>query len=191
MTNALMRGLMIRLLDIVFSLCGLLLLLPLLLVLLCVGYADNGSPLFIQTRVGRNMRPFSLIKFRTMRVDTADVPTHLVSSSAVTEYGAFLRRTKLDELPQLINVFIGDMSLVGPRPGLFNQVELTEARQVLNVFAVRPGVTGLAQINGIDMSTPELLATKDSEMIRTLNIRIYLKLIGLTVIGKGQGDRVK
>lgn len=191
MAFMIMRDLMIRLLDIVFSLCGLLLLLPLFLVLFCIGYLDNGSPLFIQTRVGRNMKPFSLIKFRTMRVDTADLPTHLVSSSAITKYGAFLRRTKLDELPQLINVLIGDMSLVGPRPGLFNQVELTEARQVLNVFAVRPGVTGLAQINGIDMSTPELLATKDSEMIRILNIKIYLKLIGLTILGKGQGDRVR
>ena len=101
---------------------------------------------------------------------------------------AFLRRTKLDELPQLWNVLLGDMSLVGPRPGLFNQNELTAARSAQGVFAARPGITGLAQVNGIDMSTPELLAKTDAQMLRELSVTNYFRFIVLTVLGKGTGD---
>jgi len=102
-----------------------------------------------------------------------------------------LRRTKLDELPQLWNVLKGEMSLVGPRPGLFNQEELTQAREAKGVFNVRPGITGLAQVNEIDMSTPQLLAETDAKMISTLNIKSYFQYILMTVTGKGSGDRVK
>ena len=105
--------------------------------------------------------------------------------------GAFLRKTKLDELPQLWNVLKGEMSLVGPRPGLFNQKELTMARDARGVFDVRPGITGLAQVNDIDMSTPELLAETDANMIRELSIKNYFKFIFQTVLGAGAGDRVK
>ena len=104
--------------------------------------------------------------------------------------GHFLRKTKLDELPQLWNVLKGEMSLVGPRPGLFNQEELTKERDERGVYSVRPGITGLAQINEIDMSTPKLLAETDRKMIDTLNISSYFKYILLTVTGKGSGDRV-
>jgi lipopolysaccharide/colanic/teichoic acid biosynthesis glycosyltransferase len=97
----------------------------------------------------------------------------------------------MDELPQLWNVLKGEMSLVGPRPGLFNQQELTEAREAKNVYAVRPGITGEAQVNEIDMSTPELLAKIDAKMIRELNLASYFKFILQTVTGKGSGDRVK
>lgn len=182
---------MTRLFDAVFSLVGLVLGAPVLLALAALVWLDNRSPFFQQTRLGRDRREFTLVKFRTMRVDTANVPTHLVASSAVTPLGRFLRRTKLDELPQLWNVLRGDMSLVGPRPGLPSQHELTAAREAAGVFAVRPGITGLAQIRGIDMSTPELLAKTDAEMLRQLDLRTYFTYIFLTVIGRGGGDRIK
>jgi lipopolysaccharide/colanic/teichoic acid biosynthesis glycosyltransferase len=182
---------MIRLLDIFFSLIGLIITLPFLIALYFVGLFDTGSPLFKQERVGRNKKPFTLVKFRTMKVDTASVASHLASASSITAFGGFLRRTKLDELPQLWNVLKGEMSLVGPRPGLFNQHELTQQRDKYNVFAVRPGITGLAQVNDVDMSTPLKLAKLDKKMIDSLTIKIYFKLILMTVAGKGSGDRVK
>ncbi|WP_417448222.1 sugar transferase [Idiomarina abyssalis] len=182
---------MIKMLDFMFALLGLVLGFPILLMLYIVGLFDTGSPLFRQERVGRNKKPFVLIKFRTMRKDTASVASHLASTSSITKFGHFLRRTKLDELPQLWNVLKGDMSLVGPRPGLFNQDELTRARQEKGVFAVRPGITGLAQVNEIDMSTPELLAETDARMISSMNVKNYFKYIFMTVTGKGSGDRVK
>jgi lipopolysaccharide/colanic/teichoic acid biosynthesis glycosyltransferase len=126
-----------------------------------------------------------------MKVDTASVASHLASTASITKFGGFLRKTKLDELPQLWNVLKGEMSLVGPRPGLFNQSELTAAREQQGVFAVRPGITGLAQVSDIDMSTPELLAETDAKMIKRLSISDYFKYILQTVTGKGAGDRVK
>lgn len=182
---------MIRLFDLVFAFFGLLVGFPVLLLLVIIGFFDTGSPLFFQKRVGRNKKAFTLVKFRTMRKDTASVASHLASASSITKFGHLLRRTKLDELPQLWNVLKGEMSLVGPRPGLFNQDELTEAREKYNVFDVRPGITGLAQVNEIDMSTPELLAQTDAKMINSLNLTAYFRYIFLTVTGKGSGDRVK
>lgn len=126
-----------------------------------------------------------------MRKNTASIASHLADASAITPLGHFLRRNKLDEIPQLWNVLKGEMSLVGPRPGLPNQIELTAAREKLGVFQVRPGITGLAQINGIDMSTPELLAQTDARMIAEMSVRNYFKYIVLTVLGKGSGDRIK
>lgn len=187
----LLRGFVLRWLDVVLAGSGLLLLWPVLLVLCVLGWLDTRSPLFRQERVGRHQRPFVLVKFRTMRVGTASVASHLASSSAITPLGAFLRRTKLDELPQLWNVLWGDMSLVGPRPGLSNQTELTAARAAQGVFAARPGITGLAQVNGIDMSTPELLAKTDAQMLRVLGVVNYFRFIVLTVLGKGTGDAVR
>ena len=181
---------MIRLLDFLIAAFGLVFGSPILVLLFLIGLLDTGSPIFRQQRLGRNQKPFTLIKLRTMRVGTASVASHLASTGSITFFGHFLRRTKLDELPQLWNVLKGEMSLVGPRPGLFNQEELTEARERHGVFAVRPGITGLSQINKIDMSTPELLAQTDAEMIRTASIINYFKYIFLTVIGKGRGDRV-
>ncbi len=177
--------------DFVFSLLGLVVGFPVLLVLTIVGLFDTGSPIFRQVRVGRNQKPFTLVKFRTMKVDTASVATHLASSASITRFGHFLRKTKLDELPQLWNVLKGEMSLVGPRPGLFNQEELTEERAKRGVFDVRPGITGLAQVNEIDMSTPALLAETDQKMIQSLTVMDYFKYIFMTVAGKGAGDRVR
>jgi O-antigen biosynthesis protein WbqP len=180
----------IRLLDVLFALLGLGCCCPLLLLIFLLGLFDTGSPLFRQQRVGRHLQPFTLIKFRTMRIDTASVASHLASQTAITPLGKFLRKTKLDELPQLWNVLVGEMSLVGPRPGLFNQAELTAARAKLNVFAVSPGITGLAQITGIDMSTPELLAETDQRMLADLTLTSYFIYIFQTVIGRGTGDRI-
>mgnify|MGYP003385192268 FL=1 len=182
---------MIRLLDVVFSLLGLVFGFPALLVIYLLGLFDTGSPVFKQERVGRNQKPFILVKFRTMSVDTASVASHLASTASITKLGGFLRKTKLDELPQLWNVLKGEMSLVGPRPGLFNQAELTQAREAKGVFDVRPGITGLAQVNDIDMSTPELLAKTDAKMIKEMSIKNYFKFIFQTVLGAGAGDRVK
>lgn len=181
---------MIRLLDILFALLGLLVSLPILLLLVVIGFFDTGAPIFMQQRVGKYGANFTLIKFRTMKRDTADVASHLASASSVTRFGSFLRKTKLDELPQLWNVLKGDMSLVGPRPGLPNQLELTAARQEHDVYSVRPGITGLAQINHIDMSTPKKLAEVDGQMIATMSISNYCKYILLTLLGKGSGDRI-
>jgi len=181
----------IRIFDFIFSLLGLLVGFPVLLVLTLVGLFDTGSPVFRQVRVGRHQKPFTLVKFRTMKVDTASVATHLASSASVTRFGHFLRKTKLDELPQLWNVLKGEMSLVGPRPGLFNQEELTEERAKRGVFDVRPGITGLAQVNEIDMSTPALLAETDQKMIQSLTVTDYFKYIFMTVAGRGAGDRVR
>ena len=180
----------IRLLDFIFAFLGLLFGFPVLIILTIIGYFDTGSPIFIQERVGRNEKPFNLIKFRTMTVGTASVASHLASSASITKFGNFLRKTKLDELPQLWNVFKGEMSLVGPRPNLFNQEELISERDSRGVYNVRPGITGLAQVNEIDMSTPELLAKTDEQMISSLTLVGYFKYIIQTVTGKGSGDRV-
>jgi lipopolysaccharide/colanic/teichoic acid biosynthesis glycosyltransferase len=180
----------LRFLDIVLACLGLIAALPLLLVLYLIGLFDTGSPMLFQTRVGRFQKPFTLVKFRTMRPDAAHLASHLADASAITPLGAFLRRTKLDELPQLWNVLKGDMSLVGPRPCLPTQGELIGARDRLGVYTVRPGITGLAQVNGIDMSTPALLAYTDAQMLRSMSLKHYLRYILQTVLGNGAGDAI-
>lgn len=182
---------MIRFFDIIFSLFGLLITLPVLFLIFILGLFDTGSPLFRQERVGRDRKPFILLKFRTMKLDTSNVASHLANQSSITTLGHFLRRSKLDELPQLWNVLMGNMSLVGPRPCLFNQGELIAERAQRGVFEVRPGITGLAQITDIDMSTPRLLAETDAKMIVKYSIRYYFYFILKTLIGNGGGDRIR
>ncbi|MBM3887454.1 sugar transferase, partial [Candidatus Dependentiae bacterium] len=126
---------MTRIFDTLFSLFGLVLFSPILIVLIIIGYFDTGSPIFRQQRMGKGKKPFSLMKFRSMYVNAPSVATHLASTSSITPFGSFLRKSKLDELPQLWNVFLGDMSLVGPRPNLFNQEKLYYERSSL------PGIT--------------------------------------------------
>lgn len=181
---------MIRSFDLVLSFFGLVVGFPVLVLLTLIGLFDTGSPIFRQERVGRNKKPFTLVKFRTMKKDTATVASHLASANAITPFGRFLRRTKLDELPQLWNVLKGEMSLVGPRPCLFSQDELIAEREQRGVLASRPGITGLAQVNDIDMSTPKLLAQTDDKMLQNLTIGAYFRYILMTVVGKGAGDRV-
>jgi len=168
---------MIRAFDILFSAIGLIVLSPLMLLVWLLCWFDTRRPLFRQERVGRNQKPFVLVKFRTMRPDTTSVASHLADSSAITPLGRFLRRTKIDELPQLWNVLRGQMSLVGPRPCLLNQHELISEREACGVFGVRPGITGLAQIQGIEMSTPGLLAITDAKMLKNMNVFVYFRYI--------------
>ena len=181
---------MIRFFDIIFSLIGIILLIPIIIFLIIAGYLDTGSPIFCQERMGKNKKPFNLYKFRSMFIDTKSVSTHLADYDSVTRYGAVLRKSKLDELPQLFNVLKGDMSLVGPRPNLFNQDELIGEREKLGVYNAVPGITGLSQINKIDMSTPKLLSQTDAKMTSNLNLIHYFKYILITASGKGLGDRI-
>ena len=173
---------MIRLLDFFFSSVGILVLSPLFILLWVIGSFDSGSPLFKQVRVGRDQKPFILIKFRTMPLSTKSVATHLVKNLNLSYFCLFLRKTKLDEIPQLWNVLIGDMSLVGPRPCLFNQKKLIIERKKRGVFKFRPGITGLAQIKGITMKNPTLLAKTDLQMIKQLNLFDYFYYILDTVL---------
>ena len=166
-----------RFLDILFSLLGLIIFLPLLFIIFIIGLFDTGSPLFIQKRVGLNLKSFNLVKFRTMKMNTLSSGTHVVDVSNITYFGYFLRKYKLDELLQLWNVFIGDMSLVGPRPCLFNQKRLINERKKRKVFKVKPGITGLAQVSGITMKTPKLLSKTDQKMINQMNLYYYFYYI--------------
>ncbi len=180
-----------RFFDITLASIGLFIGAPVFLLIYIASYLDTGSPLLRQKRIGKMQKPFVLVKFRTMRLGTASVATHLADASAITPFGRILRRTKLDELPQLWNVLVGNMSLVGPRPCLPTQKTLINARDALGVYQVRPGITGLAQIRHIDMSTPELLASTDAQMLKTLTIRQYFMYIVKTLSGEGRGDKVK
>ena len=168
---------MIRFFDFIFSLLGLILLSPIIILLIFLGIFENGSPLFRQKRVGINQKIFFLLKFRTMHRNTKSKATHLVDFSKITSFGLFLRSTKLDEVPQLFNVLIGDMSLVGPRPSLFTQRKLISERKKRGIFKVKPGITGLAQISGINMKTPTLLAKTDFKMIKKLNLFYFFYYI--------------
>jgi len=172
---------MIRIFDLFFSLMGLIFLFPLLVLIFFIGLFENSSPLFIQSRVGYNLKSFSLIKFRTMPIGVRSAGTHLIKDIKLSSYGYFLRRMKLDEIPQLLNVLFGDMSLVGPRPCLFNQKKLISERKKRGVFKVRPGITGLAAINGIDMKTPTLLAKTDQKMIKNMSLYKYFYYIFKTI----------
>lgn len=173
------------------SVIGLLVGLPLFILIAGLCLLDTGSPIFRQKRVGRSREPFILYKFRTMALGTPSVSTHLANSAAVTKLGKFLRHTKLDELPQLWNVLRGDMSLVGPRPCLLNQVALIQEREFRNVFSVRPGIVGLSQLKGIDMSSPAHLAESDARMIAEFTLSKYFHYVVLAVIGVGSGDRIR
>ncbi len=172
---------MIRIFDFLFSIIGLVLLFPLLILLWVIGLFDSGSPIFRQKRVGYNLNSFSLIKFRTMPIKTKSVGTHLIGDIKLSNFGYFLRRTKFDELPQLINVLLGNMSLVGPRPCLLNQRKLIIERKKRDIFRVRPGITGLAQISGINMKTPTLLAKTDQKMIKEMSLFNYFYYILITI----------
>ena len=177
-----------RIFDVVGAAVGLAIVSPLLLICAVLVRTDSPGPAFLrQARIGQNGRLFTCVKLRTMYSDTGDRPTHEVGRSAVTRIGHFLRRTKLDELPQLWNVLAGDMNFVGPRPCLPSQVALIEARRERGVLAMRPGITGVSQIAGVDMSDPERLAKLDATYRRS--VANDLRIIVATVLGAGQGDK--
>jgi len=182
-----------RLMDAAGAAAGLLLLWPLLLAaVLLVRLTSPGPGIFTQVRVGRDGVPFRCHKLRTMAAGTPSLPTHEVATAQVTPLGRFLRRSKLDELPQLWNVLLGEMSFVGPRPCLPMQVELIEERRRRGVLGLRPGITGLAQVGGVDMSDPVRLAEIDAEYAARASLRLDLELLAATVLGgAGRGDRTR
>lgn len=183
--------LMKRVFDILASGVGLIVFGPVILILAALVRRDSPGPgIFAQERVGRGERVFTCYKLRTMRQGTVSAASHETPVSAVTRLGTFLRKWKLDELPQLWNVFKGEMSFVGPRPSLPVQGEVIEARRARGVYALRPGITGLAQVQDIDMSQPERLAEADALYLAKRNIFGDVLLILQTVTGRGRGDRV-
>jgi O-antigen biosynthesis protein WbqP len=166
-----------------------LLLYPILALLILA--ESRGPALFSQQRIGFQQRPFRLYKFRTMMLGTGDLPSHVAGEYNITSVGLWLRKTKLDELPQLINVLKGEMSFVGPRPCLPSQTELIQAREDRGVFDVRPGITGAAQIQGLNMSEPVLLAQKDHEYCKNMSVWVDFSILWATAIGKGKGDAAR
>jgi O-antigen biosynthesis protein WbqP len=152
--------------------------------------SSPGPAIFRQRRVGRGERPFTCLKLRTMRVDAPSAPSHEVGASTVTRVGQFLRRTKIDELPQLWNILAGDMSFVGPRPCLPAQTVLIEARRIRGLFAIRPGITGVSQVAGVDMSDPERLAALDATYLSDMSLKRDFSLLVATFLGAGRGDRL-
>ena len=182
-----------RILDFVCSLLGVILLSPLLLVLaLLVKCGSPGPVLFRQKRVGKNKTYFEILKFRSMRADTPkDVPTHLLQNaeSAITPVGRFLRKTSLDELPQLFNILAGQMSIVGPRPALWNQDDLIAERDRYGVNALMPGLTGWAQVNGRDELPIPVKAELDgyyaAHISFGLDVKIFFRTISNVLFGRG------
>ena len=174
-----------RALDLIFGLCAaVILLLPIGVIALMVHWTSPGPVLYWSDRVGRNNRIFKMPKFRSMQQNTPAVATHLLSDPAkyLTPVGSFLRKTSLDELPQLWSVMVGDMSLVGPRPALFNQEDLVALRTAAGVEVLQPGVTGWAQINGRDeIAIPEKVAL-DIEYMKRQSFWFDLKIIFLTFL---------
>lgn len=178
--------------DISFSLIVILFFWWTLFIIWCAVLCTSGRPgIFAQERVGQNGKAFVCYKFRTMKQNTQQAGTHELPAASVTNFGKILRKTKIDELPQVWNILRGELSLVGPRPCLQVQETLILRRKEYDVFSVRPGITGLAQINGIDMSDPDTLALWDARYIAQQCIITDLKIIFATLGGRGQGDRIK
>ena len=183
-----------RMIDFIFALLGGILLLPLYaIIIISIKLDSKGPVLFRQKRVGKNKRYFNILKFRTMRIDTPkDKPTHLLENPEkyITRVGRFLRKTSLDELPQIWNILIGDMSIIGPRPALWNQYDLIEERDKYNINDVLPGLTGWAQINGRDELPIELKAKFDREYVEKMGLLIDIKCFVLTIISVLKRDGV-
>ena len=178
---------MVRLFDFIFSLLGLIFGFPILLIIYVLGLFDTGSPLFKQERVGRYKKPFTLVKFRTMTVDTASVASHLASTASITRMGGFLRKTKLDELPQLWNVFTGEMSVVGPRPIVREEIPLYGDQFEIYTH-VHPGLTGLWQVSGRNALSYEKRIALDVRYSQTASIGIDLRIIGITLFEVFRGS---
>jgi len=183
-----------RLIDIILSLIGLIILSPIFLILIVAIKIDSRGPvLFKQKRVGTNKLHFNILKFRTMRIDTPkDTPTHLLSNPEqyITKMGKFLRKTSLDELPQIWNIFVGQMSIIGPRPALWNQYDLIAERDKYGANDVPPGLTGWAQINGRDELPIEVKAKLDGEYVQKISFWMDVKCFFLTIVSVLKSDGV-
>ncbi|PIC95684.1 lipid carrier--UDP-N-acetylgalactosaminyltransferase [Sporosarcina sp. P26b] len=183
-----------RFIDIVLSLIGLLILSPIFLILILAIKLDSKGPvLFKQKRIGINNTYFNILKFRTMSIDTPkDTPTHLLGNPEryITKMGKFLRKTSLDELPQIWNIFVGQMSIIGPRPALWNQYDLIEERDKYGANNILPGLTGWAQINGRDELSIERKASLDGQYVDNISLRMDIKCFIGTVISVVKSEGV-
>jgi O-antigen biosynthesis protein WbqP len=175
-----------RLIDIILASMGLVILFPVFLILIIAIKADSKGPVFFkQKRVGIKKKYFKILKFRTMRIDTPkDTPTHLLENPEqyITRVGKFLRKTSLDELPQIINIFFGNMSVIGPRPALWNQYDLIDEREKYGANDVYPGLTGWAQINGRDELPIKVKARLDGEYVQKMSFIFDVKCFLVTII---------
>ncbi len=183
-----------RLLDIILSFIAIIILLiPMLVIALIILITDPGPVFFKQKRYGKDKKYFKILKFRSMKVDTPDVPTDKLKNPEqyVTSIGKFLRKTSLDELPQIFNIFIGQMSFIGPRPALWNQKELIKLRDKVHANDVRPGLSGWAQINGRDDISEKKKAQLDGEYIKNLSFAFDIKCFFGTFmkVAKSEGVR--
>lgn len=189
------RILLKRLIDFFGSLVAIIVLLPLLIIVsLIIKFTDFGPILFKQDRIGKNKKIFKIYKFRTMKISTPkDTPTHLLGNpdKYITSIGKFLRKTSLDELPQLFNVLIGNMAIVGPRPALWNQYDLIDERDKYNANSVRPGITGLAQISGRDELEIPVKAKYDGEYVKKITMFKDIELIFKTFFSVLKSEGVK
>lgn len=184
-----------RSMDLIFSLIALLLLLPWILILsILIKLDSSGTVLFKQKRIGKDQVPFNILKFRTMKKDTPkDTPTHMLkeANTHVTKVGKFLRSSSLDELPQLLNIIKGEMSMVGPRPALWTQKDLIEERENLKINDIPPGITGWAQVNGRDELSIKLKVHYDNEYKKNVSFKTDAVIIIKTIFNvvKKQGIR--
>lgn len=183
-----------RFIDIMLSMVGMIFLAPIFIILIIAIKLDSRGPiLFKQKRVGIHKKHFYILKFRTMKIDTPkDTPTHLLDNpdQYITRLGKFLRKTSLDELPQIWNIFVGDMSIIGPRPALWNQYDLIEERDKYGANDVLPGLTGWAQINGRDELPIEIKAKLDGEYVQNLSLKMDVKCFIGTIISVLKSDGV-
>ena len=183
-----------RILDIILSFIGLIILLPFMIIFsIIIKLESKGPVLFKQKRVGKNKKEFTIYKFRTMRVDTPkDVPTHKLENaeSYITKFGGFMRKTSIDELPQIINILKGDMSIIGPRPALWNQEDLIKERDRYKANSIRPGLTGLAQVNGRDELPIPIKAKFDGEYTEKISFILDLKIFFKTVVNVFKEDGI-
>lgn len=173
---------MIRFFDLILSSLGIFIFLPIIPFIYLLARIDTGSGIFNQLRIGKNQKFFLIYKFRTMKINTPSRATHLIKKENITKIGNFLRSSKLDEILQLFNVLLGEMSLVGPRPCLTNQKKLIIERKKRGIFKTKPGITGLAQIRGITMKNPVLLAKTDSSMIKGMSLYNYFYYIFISIL---------
>ncbi|QUG40587.1 sugar transferase [Psychrobacillus sp. INOP01] len=183
-----------RLIDVILSLCGLTVLSPVFLILIiAIKLESKGPVLFKQKRIGINKVNFNIFKFRTMRIDTPkDTPTHLLADPEqyITKMGKFLRKTSLDELPQIWNIFVGQMSIIGPRPALWNQYDLIEERDKYGANDVPPGLTGWAQINGRDELPIGIKAKLDGEYVGKIGFWMDVRCFFGTVVSVVRSDGI-
>ena len=184
-----------RIIDFTIALIGLIILSPIILILiLCIKVDSKGPVLFKQRRIGKGKKEFYILKFRTMRIDTPkDTPTHLLENPEmyITKLGKFLRKTSLDELPQILNIIKGEMSIVGPRPVLWNQYDLIKERDKYGANDIIPGLTGWAQINGRDELPIDVKAGLDGEYAQKISFLLDIKIFLKTVISVAKSDGVK